>query len=222
MKNPKWWIDGVGAYDLISRQAMLEGGDQILPFVRMFYGSPSTCVWEDEMGNSQDIPQGEGGEQGDPLMPLLFALELHRTLRAVRERLGPSEKVFAFLDDVYLIECCRSTEFGGRTAEPRADLCASREDPSVEQRWVPPPVNGHLHQCSSQMKPEAVVWRGDTSLPRCQQGVTILGVPVGQPEFVVSFLERRTFSFVPTHSSCGRSTGSVVAAVDVLVEVCAA
>ena len=26
----------------------------------------------------------------------------------------------------------------------------------------------------------------------------------------------RTFTFVPTHSSCGRSTGSVVAAVDVL------
>ena len=41
-------IDGVGAYDLISRNAMLEGllrmeqGDQILPFVRCFYGSPST------------------------------------------------------------------------------------------------------------------------------------------------------------------------------------
>ena len=60
-------IDGVGAYDLISRNAMLEGllrteqGDQILPFVRCFYGSPSTCLWEDETGNVQDIPQGEGG-----------------------------------------------------------------------------------------------------------------------------------------------------------------
>ena len=28
---------------------------------------------EDETGNVKDIPQGEGGEQGDPLMPLLFA-----------------------------------------------------------------------------------------------------------------------------------------------------
>ena len=27
-----------------------------------------------EMGVSQDIPHGEGGEQGDPLMPLLFCL----------------------------------------------------------------------------------------------------------------------------------------------------
>ena len=29
-------IDGVGAYDLTSRNGMLEGGDQILPFVRCF------------------------------------------------------------------------------------------------------------------------------------------------------------------------------------------
>ena len=49
-------IDGVGAYDLISRSAMLEGllrmegGDQIFPFVRMFYSNPSTCLWEDELG----------------------------------------------------------------------------------------------------------------------------------------------------------------------------
>ena len=57
-----------GAYDLISRNAMLEGqgGDQILPFVRCFYCSPSTYLWEDEMGVLQHIPQGEGGEQGDP------------------------------------------------------------------------------------------------------------------------------------------------------------
>ena len=54
-----------GAYDLISRNAMLEG--------LCFYGSPSTFLWEDEMGETQEIPQGEGGE-GDSLMPMLFAL----------------------------------------------------------------------------------------------------------------------------------------------------
>ena len=61
-------VDGIGAYDLISRSALLEGllrmedGDQILPFARCFYGSPSTYLWEDELGNTQEIPQGEGGE----------------------------------------------------------------------------------------------------------------------------------------------------------------
>ena len=55
------------------------------------------------MGNSQDVPQGEGGDPGDPLMPFLFALGLHRALTGVRERLLASEKDFAFLDDVYVI-----------------------------------------------------------------------------------------------------------------------
>ena len=104
-------IDGIGAYDLISRSAMLEGllkmdrGDEILPFVRCFYGSPSTYLWEDEMGMSHENAQGEGGEQGDPLMPMLFALGLHPALRAAQGRMRVGERIFAYLDDVYVI--CR-------------------------------------------------------------------------------------------------------------------
>ena len=54
------------------------------------------------MGNPQDIAQGEGGEQGDPLMPLLFSLGLHGALSAVQARFRVNEKVFALLDDVYV------------------------------------------------------------------------------------------------------------------------
>ena len=73
--------DGISAYDLISRQAMLEGlrempgGASILPFVSMFYGGPSSYLWEDALGRVHTIVQGEGGEQGDALMPLLFSYE---------------------------------------------------------------------------------------------------------------------------------------------------
>ena len=88
---------------------MLEGllrmvdGDQILPFVRMFYGSPSTCLWEDGMGVTQRIPQEEGGEQGDlPLMPILFALGQHQALVQTQARLGNLEKGMAFLDDIVI------------------------------------------------------------------------------------------------------------------------
>ena len=64
-------VDGIGAFDLISRNAMLEGlmgidgGDAVFPFVRQFYGHPSAHIWEDDMGNVHEIAQGEGGEQGE-------------------------------------------------------------------------------------------------------------------------------------------------------------
>ena len=100
-------IEGVGAYDLISQNAMLlgllqmEGGDQIFPFMRCFFGNPSTHLWEDEMGITQCISQGEGGEQGDPLMPLLFALGQHGAFEAIHENMRPGEHVMAFLDNIY-------------------------------------------------------------------------------------------------------------------------
>ena len=74
----------------------MEGGDQILPFARCFCGRPSTLLWEDEMGATQIIQQGEGGEQCDPLMPMLFALGQHPALPAAQARLQDDERVFAY------------------------------------------------------------------------------------------------------------------------------
>ena len=36
-----------------------------LPFVRLFDGSPSECLWEDDVGTVHRIPPGDGGEQGN-------------------------------------------------------------------------------------------------------------------------------------------------------------
>ena len=71
-------IDGLSAFDQLSRAAMLDGllnvanCGAVLPFVRMFYGGPSSYLWEDSAGTVHTIRQGEGGEQGDALMPLSF------------------------------------------------------------------------------------------------------------------------------------------------------
>ena len=51
----------------------------------------------------QDIPQGEGGDQGDPLMPLLFSFVLHPSLRSAANLLREREKTIAFLDDVCIV-----------------------------------------------------------------------------------------------------------------------
>ena len=80
----------------------MPSGDRILPFLKQFHSSPSTCIWEDDMGTQHEVTQGEG-EQGDPLMPMLFCLGQHGALAAIEGRLKAGEKLFAFLDDVYLI-----------------------------------------------------------------------------------------------------------------------
>ena len=67
-------VDGIGAFDLVS--AMLQGlrriAPHVVPFVRQFHGTPSTYWWENGEGVTHHVHQGEGGEQGDPLMPKLF------------------------------------------------------------------------------------------------------------------------------------------------------
>ena len=83
-------IDGIGAYDHILRSQGL------LPFVR------SICARQDREGVKHRIVQAEGGEQGDPLMPLLFSLGIHDSLCAVKERLRPQDELFAYLDDVHV------------------------------------------------------------------------------------------------------------------------
>ena len=65
-------IDGISAFDMISRESMMrgllevEGGGAALPFVRMFYGSPSEYLWEDDGGTVHRIPQGEGASRATP------------------------------------------------------------------------------------------------------------------------------------------------------------
>ena len=51
-------IDGISAFDLITGELMLtgltrvEGGQAALPFVRLLFGSPSECLWENDAGQS--------------------------------------------------------------------------------------------------------------------------------------------------------------------------
>ena len=54
-----------------------------------------------------EIVQGEGGKQGDPLMLALFALGEHAVFVVVQDTLFPSEKLFAFLDDIYAVQNLR-------------------------------------------------------------------------------------------------------------------
>ena len=102
-------VDGVGAFDHVSRASVfsrLASHERLAPFlacVRQFYGQASQYLWYDDNGTAHVVQQGEGGEQGDPLMPGLFALAQHPALQATQAMLLPGEVLFVFLDDIYIL-----------------------------------------------------------------------------------------------------------------------
>ena len=93
-------IDGIGAYDHISRASMLDAlrGHATLEGLRPFaahlpWASQLLYVFYDEGGVGHDVWQGEGGEQGDPLMPGLYALGQHSALLSIHAQLLPTERL---------------------------------------------------------------------------------------------------------------------------------
>ena len=178
-------IDGVGAYDHVFRSSFLTKLHQVpglrglLPFVRSIYAQPTTYVWTDDTGAQHRIRQAEGGEQGDPLMPLLFSLGIHDSLCAVSERLRPEDKVFAYLDDVHV-------------ASP-PDRTRGAYNLLGEQLLAGAGIQLHTGKTR--------VWnRGGTCPPDVVDlgeevwnpaGIKILGTPIGSPEFVHRTVQQR-------------------------------
>ena len=174
-------IDGVGAYDHVYREAMMEKLHQVpslqglLPFVRATYANPTSYVWEDEDGVQHRIVYAEGGEQGDPLMPLLFSLAIHDPLQQAQREFRADEYLFAFLDDVYF-----TSEAAGRTrvaydtlGEKLFNHTRIRLHIGKTQVWN---RAGVCPEGMAELGPE--VWN--------PEGVKVLGTPVGFVEEVVT------------------------------------
>ena len=159
-------VDGIGAFDLISRNSMMRGlrhmvdGEKILPFVRVFHGKPSSHWWEDDVGD----------------------VHAHAALASVKRELVEGEQLFAFLDNLYIVckpervaEVHRILSNFGST--PASHSTRERRRCGTRVAWSPKIVMFFKkQQCST---PGAVVWRGDRSLPTCQQGFKVLSVPPG-------------------------------------------
>ena len=185
-------VDGIGAYDHISRSAMLERLSRmpkarvILPFVRLSYGHPSTNSWWDQNGDKRAVSQAEGGDQGGPLMPMLFSIGIQGALEEVAAQLEPGEQLCAFLDDIYVL--CQP----GRVKIIHDELsrCLSRVA-GITRVWNKagiPPEDVH------NLGPEA--WQ--------PEGIDVLGTPLWSAQFVSRKLqarveeERRLWEAIPT------------------------
>ena len=172
-----------GAYDHILRSAMLgrlhamPEARSLLPFVRMSYGQPSTYQWSDERGERL-VTQAEGGEQGDPLMPLLFSIGIQGALEEVATALLPGEQLCAFLDDVYLLcEPSRVKELS-LLADALIRVAGIHVHQGKTRAWnrggIPPDNIADLG-------PE--VWQSE--------GITVLGTPIGSEPYVSQKMDQR-------------------------------
>ena len=75
----------------------------LVPFVRQCYATPSRYLRRDSSGMAQRILQGDGGEQGDAMMPALFCLALRAAVQEIKDGLPEGSTILAYLDDIYAV-----------------------------------------------------------------------------------------------------------------------
>ena len=207
-------LDGIGAYDHADRAQMLEAlvalpkACSLLPFVAMFYGHTSEYYWTNDDGEVWSVEQGDGGEQGDPLMPALFALGQHPALASADAQLDQicfanhnhmgeayfKPLLFAFLDDLYVMttrEMARTafdvvTGAVERMAGIRTNL-GKLQLYSHAGGACPPGFEDFLAARAIDAKP---IWTCDA--PQIEhRGIVVLGSPLGTVEFCKAHAEAR-------------------------------
>ena len=157
-------------------------------------GSPSEYLWEDDAGTVHRIPQGEGGEQGDALMPLLFCLGQHRALEAAQRQLRDGERLLALLDDIYLATPPARVGPGYTAAQQELWIHAGiRVHTGKTKVWnrvgIRPIACNVLERIARVGNPQAVVWTG-SGIPVTPAGCQDFGDPLGHPDFVAAHLQR--------------------------------
>ena len=125
------------------------------------------------------VTQAEGGEQGDPLMPLLFSIGIQGALEQVARLLKPGKHLCAFLDDIYMV--CEPERVRplynilGAALHREAGISLHTGTTRVWNRGGIVPA--HVEEMGLD------VWNCD--------GIKVLGTPLGTAHFVASLVEER-------------------------------
>ena len=122
-------------------------------------------------------------------MPMLFA-----ALTATSDRLFGSERLLAFLDNQYVVTTPeRTVEVHNVLREElwrHARIRVHHGKTRIWNRGFIPDRCDELEAAAQDADPTARVWWGSHEDRPEDQGITILGTPVGRPEFVESALAK--------------------------------
>ena len=128
-----------------------------------------------------------GGEQGDPLMPLLFSIGIQSALEEVARSLEPGEQLCAFLDDICLL-CLpsRVQHLHKVLTEALSRHAGSQLHQGKTKTWN---HAGIVPENVEILGPDA--WQ--------PEGITVLGTPIGS----LNTFSARWMSASPRSVSCG-------------------
>ena len=126
-------------------------------------------------------------------MALLFSLGQNSALQCLQSFLLPSEQLFANLDDLYVV--CSPERVGAIFTRLKSDLeshACIQVHLGKTKVWnragAEPEACSSMQEAAQRVDPDARVRIGDG--PLSQQGLRVLGIPIGTPEFVRSQLEQ--------------------------------
>ena len=148
-------------------------------------------LWEDDVGDIHTIRQGEGGEQGDALMP--FCLPLANTVHS------PQSRRTWKTANIYSRSWTTSTP---QALPTEWDLCmlfsrntctvtpASGSKEGKRRCGIKLDACDVLERIAQESDLQARVWKGP-GLPEEKQGMKVLGAPLGHPSFVEAFLVKK-------------------------------
>ncbi len=178
--NPEYVVlsvDMENAFNTVDRTAVFlavkEHAPSLLPVVQWAYGQPTNLHVLGAPAGTPPILSHQGVRQGDPLGPLLFALALQKPLQGALQQV-PGTSAVAFLDDCTIV-------------------------------GLPPAVRGIMHIIDGNgpnstraiglriRKRKCGLYGGDSStcaalaaelsVPHRPEGLTVVGVPIGKPDF---------------------------------------
>ena len=172
-------FDARNAFNSLLRSKMLPAlrkhAPGLSPMAEALYGQAAPLWFLTSKGVIQLFSEC-GVMQGDPLAGLYFAIGLKDSLEHIADHLKQDEALFAFLDDIFLVvDLNRVAEV---TQVVKSELGTLNLDIRLDK--------SHVYSPNTPIPPDVPVFP-----PWSQEGIVVLGTPIGTDKFVNECLNER-------------------------------